>query len=210
MKEQTTDKKTAILDAAERLFAQNGYDSTSTREIAEQVGVNVAMIAYYFGSKENLLKAIIERYGRAAVSLFRSKYDTALPPDERLRRITSSYLDHALAHPNPIVIAQREMGIAIRPDMHECMVEIFQEIQSMIEACVNEGREAGIFRQVDVRLFVFIVGGLYDHMVNQVHVMQNLQIDGSIFGLPVTDTDSAREKIEHVLWDLTESYLKKR
>lgn len=210
MKETPTDKKQAILDTAERLFAQNGYDSTSTREIAEQVGVNVAMIAYYFGSKENLLKAIIERYGQQAVTLIRSTYDPTLPPDERLRELNSAYLRYAFAHPNPIVITHREMGIAVRPDMHESITEIFQEIQSMIESCVKEGYEAGIFREVDVRLFLFTFAGLYDHMVNQVHVMRNLQIDGSMFGLPVTNADEARERIEFVLWDLTESYLKAR
>jgi AcrR family transcriptional regulator len=50
-----------ILDAAERLFAQGGYDRTSLRAITGSAGVNLAAVNYHFGSKEALLKAVIER-----------------------------------------------------------------------------------------------------------------------------------------------------
>ncbi len=46
-----------LLDAALRLFAQQGYARTSTREIAEAAGVNVAAISYYFGDKAGLYRA---------------------------------------------------------------------------------------------------------------------------------------------------------
>lgn len=46
-----------LLDAALRLFAQQGYARTSTREIAEAAGVNIAAISYYFGDKAGLYRA---------------------------------------------------------------------------------------------------------------------------------------------------------
>ncbi len=51
----------AILDSAESLFAARGYAATSVREIAEEVGVNPAMVHYYFGSKHALLQQVLER-----------------------------------------------------------------------------------------------------------------------------------------------------
>ncbi|MCW8871908.1 MAG: TetR family transcriptional regulator [Xanthomonadales bacterium] len=57
----TADIRTAILDAAEALFAQQGYAATSVREIAEAVDVNPAMIHYYFSSKHELLQRVLER-----------------------------------------------------------------------------------------------------------------------------------------------------
>lgn len=51
----------AILDAAERLFADQGYSATSVRAIAEASGVNPAMIHYYFGNKTALLQTVMER-----------------------------------------------------------------------------------------------------------------------------------------------------
>jgi len=56
--ENSTDKK--ILFTAEKLFAQKGFDATSTRDIAKCANVNVSMISYYFGSKEKLFEEIFK------------------------------------------------------------------------------------------------------------------------------------------------------
>lgn len=56
-----SDVSTAILAAGERAFAEYGYAGASMRGIARDAGVNQAMIAYYFGSKEGLLHAIMRR-----------------------------------------------------------------------------------------------------------------------------------------------------
>lgn len=49
-----------IIDVSTRLFAQQGYASTSIRQIADEAGVNGAMIHYYFGNKASLLMAALE------------------------------------------------------------------------------------------------------------------------------------------------------
>src|SRR5580704_18486326 len=55
------DTKQRILDSAERLFADNGFDSTSLRTIIADAKVNLAAIHYHFHSKEALLDAVILR-----------------------------------------------------------------------------------------------------------------------------------------------------
>lgn len=60
------DKKEIIKQTAEHLFATKGYHATSIRDIAKGAKVNVAMITYYFKSKENLLLAIIQKLNEAA------------------------------------------------------------------------------------------------------------------------------------------------
>ncbi len=57
----TADIRQEIQDAAEILFARQGYAATSLREIANQVGVNPAMVHYYFGSKLALLQHVLEQ-----------------------------------------------------------------------------------------------------------------------------------------------------
>lgn len=54
------DVRANILEIAEDLFAEKGYAATSVRGIADRAGVNPAMIHYYFGNKESLLKAVLE------------------------------------------------------------------------------------------------------------------------------------------------------
>ncbi|MDR6515794.1 TetR/AcrR family transcriptional regulator [Chryseobacterium camelliae] len=53
-------KEENILFAAESLFAEKGFEGTSTREIAKAANVNISMISYYFGSKEKLYEKLVE------------------------------------------------------------------------------------------------------------------------------------------------------
>lgn len=57
----TTSTKEKILDAAERLFAEHGFDATSHRMITSAAGVNLAAVNYHFRSKEALLEAVVAR-----------------------------------------------------------------------------------------------------------------------------------------------------
>ncbi len=53
--------KTRILDAAEALFAQRGFDGVSLRDIAQRAGVQLALSHYHFGAKEDLFRAVVDR-----------------------------------------------------------------------------------------------------------------------------------------------------
>ncbi|HMC58416.1 MAG TPA: helix-turn-helix domain-containing protein, partial [Candidatus Solibacter sp.] len=55
------DTKQKILDTAERLFGEQGYDATSLRHIIAEAGVNLAAVHYHFGSKEELLDEVVVR-----------------------------------------------------------------------------------------------------------------------------------------------------
>ena len=52
------DKQVHIIETAEKLFALHGFAGTSIRDISREAGINVAMVSYYFGSKEKLMEAI--------------------------------------------------------------------------------------------------------------------------------------------------------
>jgi AcrR family transcriptional regulator len=53
-----------LMIAARKLFAEQGFDKTSTREIAAAAGGNIALISYYFGGKDELLLAILEAHAQ--------------------------------------------------------------------------------------------------------------------------------------------------
>jgi AcrR family transcriptional regulator len=57
----TTDTRQRLLDAAERLFAENGLDGTSLRAITTEADANLAAVNYHFQSKEGLITAVFER-----------------------------------------------------------------------------------------------------------------------------------------------------
>ena len=61
MTEKKLKTKEILLNTAERLFAVKGFESTSIRDIVSDAGLSVALINYHFGSKKELIKAVIDR-----------------------------------------------------------------------------------------------------------------------------------------------------
>src|SRR5690606_27757228 len=56
------DVKMRILLAAKTLFARQGYDATTVRQICDSAGVNIALVSYHFGGKENVFLALFETF----------------------------------------------------------------------------------------------------------------------------------------------------
>jgi AcrR family transcriptional regulator len=85
-----------LLAGARSLFAQRGYDAVSTRQVAETVKVNPAMIHYYFGSKEGLYEAMLA--------------DTFAPLIERLSSVLAASADDADALRNFFKLYMHTLG----------------------------------------------------------------------------------------------------
>ncbi|MBM7455635.1 AcrR family transcriptional regulator [Oceanisphaera litoralis] len=68
------DTKQKILEAAEVLFAEQGFNDTSLRLITSAADVNLASVNYHFGSKKDLIKAVMDRY----LTIFMPRVDAAL------------------------------------------------------------------------------------------------------------------------------------
>lgn len=104
--------RTAILDAAERLFADQGYDATSLSEVGAAAGVSRATPGYFFGSKSDLYQAVLDRSFaevREAVREGRARaLASAQSPETILAGAVSDYFDFLAARPNFIRLIERE------------------------------------------------------------------------------------------------------
>jgi AcrR family transcriptional regulator len=74
-----------LLDAAERLLVEVGYAGVTTRRLAEEAGVNNGLVHYYFGSIENLLVRVLERFTERLIARQRQLYAAELPFAEKWR-----------------------------------------------------------------------------------------------------------------------------
>jgi AcrR family transcriptional regulator len=91
------DRKTAILLAAEKLFAQHGYDVVSIRQIAEEAGVPLALVGYYYGQKHELFEAVFAHWqGTIDERLAGLRAAMQAPPAERLQRLVDAFLQPVL------------------------------------------------------------------------------------------------------------------
>jgi AcrR family transcriptional regulator len=94
------DTREKILDHAERLFAEQGYDRASLRGITETAGVNLAAVHYHFGSKEELLGAVLQRrigpINRERLCLLDAAVAAAPEGIPTLREVLDSFLRPAV------------------------------------------------------------------------------------------------------------------
>ena len=85
------DTKTRILNAAEKLFGQNGFDGTSLRDITTEAGVNLAAVNYHFQSKESLIDALIDRR-LGPINQKRMEMLEAAGPSPTLEQVVRAFL----------------------------------------------------------------------------------------------------------------------
>ncbi len=104
--------RNAILDAAETLFAARGYHPTSLADIGERAGVSRGTPGYFFGTKESLYVAVLERCfaeARQAVLVGRQRAaDSGEDTATILAGVVADYVDYATSHPDFIRLIHRE------------------------------------------------------------------------------------------------------
>lgn len=84
--------KTTILDAAEALFAQHGFDATSLRQLTNKAGANLAAVNYHFGSKERLAVAVLTRR-IGPINAERHRRLDNLPPRPTLGDVVRAFVE---------------------------------------------------------------------------------------------------------------------
>lgn len=104
--------RTAILDAAEGLFAEQGYEASSLAEVGLRAGVSRGTPGYFFGSKGDLYRAVLERCFEEVRTAVRAGRERTLSgthaPEEILAGAVSDYFDFLSARPNFVRLIERE------------------------------------------------------------------------------------------------------
>lgn len=92
-----------LLRNARRTFATRGYDATSVREIARESGVDPALLAHHFGTKETLWEAVVEQIAEHAAPMIAATAalrDSSLGPKARVDRAVEIYIDQVFDEPD--------------------------------------------------------------------------------------------------------------
>ena len=105
-----SDTPAKILAAADDLFGELGFDSTSTRLIAERSGVNKALIHYHFQSKQDLFHEVLDRYYDRLGRTMRSALEAEGSLHERLHRLIDTYVDFLHQNQRFSRMVQREIS----------------------------------------------------------------------------------------------------
>jgi AcrR family transcriptional regulator len=151
----SADKKEIILQAAEQLFADQGFKATSTRALAEKAGVNLGMLSYYFGSKDKILEAVMER----KVGFFRVNAGVRIKDHhsawEKLDTMMDIYLEYFLSNVRFTKMLTTEMGNCENMEMKQNIMKIMAKNARQFQQVIEDGIEQKAFRKVDVE-FTFM------------------------------------------------------
>ncbi|HYJ64875.1 MAG TPA: TetR family transcriptional regulator [Parafilimonas sp.] len=159
------DKRTHIIETAMDLFAGKGYEGTSIRDIAEKASVNLAMVNYYFGSKEKLFENIVEYKS----SVTRGILDEILKNNklsaiEKIYAIIDSYVEKLFTHRSFHRLIYQELILNQREELQNSIVNNLAPNSVIIKRIIEIGVKNGEFKKVDVELTLASLMGT----VNQV------------------------------------------
>lgn len=153
------DKRANILIAATKLFAELGYEGASTRQIAKEAGANMAMINYYFGSKEGVfMEVMTNKIGAFKEELNKIDNDN-LTGMEKLLKVIEGYAGRILCNIAFHRMMHRELLASQRPEMFVTVKNAMNENLLLIEKIILTGIADGSFRQVDVRMLIATIMG---------------------------------------------------
>lgn len=201
-----SEKQMQILLAAEALFASKGYEGTSVRDIAHRADVNVAMISYYFGSKDKLLLGLIQlRMERSETLLSDLSQNWEMDPWEKIDRIIDYYVDKMLDNRQFHTIVSRQMSLDQDPVFRDTLIKSKMKNTAVIAGIIAEGQRKKVFRKVNVPLTISTIQGTISQVsMSKPFYCNLLKLD------PEDDTayfKKIRSKLKNHLKSLLHAYL---
>jgi AcrR family transcriptional regulator len=191
-----------ILDVATREFADQGFAGARVDEIAAQTRTTKRMIYYYFGSKEALFVAVLER----AYATIRSAEQTIevdhLEPAAAIRRLAELTFDHHESHPDFIrLVSIENIHRAEHIAGHEELAGQNTPVIELIERILERGRADGSFtREVDAVDLHMMISAFCVFRVANRHTF------GAIFDRDLLDS-ALRDRYRRMLGDMVVEYL---
>lgn len=164
MKTEFNDKQIQILEVAEKLFAENGFDGTSIRDISKQAKINIAMVSYYFGSKERLLEALVLQKTAGLKLQLENLLAENLEPIAKVNKLVAFYVDRIDRSRGIYRILHFELS----SKKNILNLQSFSDIKKMnlksLEIIIKEGQSKGVFRNdVIIPLITPTILGTYFH-----------------------------------------------
>jgi len=143
MRKEAIERRNEILDAADELFGQKGFDGTSTNDILEKVGIARGTLYYHFKSKEDIMDALIERYNAQILGAAKEiAVNKSIPVNERIIRVVMA-LNISGGNGKEIIDHIHKPQNAL---MHQKIQKVIMNgLPPILTEIIREGIEQGLF-----------------------------------------------------------------
>jgi AcrR family transcriptional regulator len=170
------EKQIQIMETAETLFAEKGFNGTSIRDIAEKAHVNLAMISYYFGSKDKLLEALFSYRGEhLKLTLEGMIEDKEVSAFDKINTLIDHYIDKVMKQQCFSRIMAREQVLNNTGITAQLIFQMKKRNQELISRLIHEGQKKGEFRKhIDIPLMMATLIGTSTNVVATQHYYKEL------------------------------------
>jgi AcrR family transcriptional regulator len=162
-----SEKQVQIMETAEMLFAEKGFNGTSVRDIAEKANVNLAMISYYFGSKDKLLEALFSYRGEhLKLKIENIILDKESTVTEKINTLIDHYIDKIMQQQCFSRIMAREQVLNHTGITAQLIFQMKKRNQELISKLIHEGQRKGEFKKnIDIPLMMATLVGTTNMIV---------------------------------------------
>lgn len=151
--------------AAEQLFAEHGYASTTIRDIAKKAGVNSGLLYHYYDNKETLYLTLLEHAVSDLVNQMEAIEKTDIAPDEKILNIAKLFYQQYQAHPQSFDMFHRAAK-----ESHQAALQVIAHWSSRcfasLEHIAEDGVKQGIFRPLPPHQIALTIEAVLDHGMN--------------------------------------------
>jgi len=159
-------KRETIIESAIKLFSVKGFEGTSVREIAAEAGVNVAMINYYFGSKEKLFEKVVEHRTEFLKGVFADLINNkSLTAIEKIDFVIDQTIDRKFSDRKFHHLLHRELSLERRPQLRNAISDILLRNMASVKTIIKNGIKEGEFKSVDVELTMTTMLGTIHYLL---------------------------------------------
>ena len=153
-----------LLTVATRLFAEQGFETTSVQQIVDAAGVTKGAMYHYFGSKDDLLYEIYARVLRVQTARMEQAVDSDLPIEQRLHQVAADVVATTVANLDDTVIFFRSMHLLSADKQAEVRAQR-RRYHERVRQLITEGQQAGVFvRDKPAELVVDFYFGAVHHL----------------------------------------------
>ncbi len=162
-----------LLEAASQIMRDGDTMDLSLSELSLRAGLNSALVKYYFGNKNGLMHALLDRDMGKIVNGLNALVAKDMPPEEKLKRHIGAAINTYYAYPYLNRLLMRLIRDSAPVEAGRIAERYLRPISRAYETLIADGVKAGKFRDVDPQLFYFTVTGAADRFFSARQVLRH-------------------------------------
>jgi AcrR family transcriptional regulator len=163
LRERYDRRQREVVDSAARLFAEQGYESTSMAVLTTATGLAAGGLYHYFESKEQLLIRICDRLLEPLLREAREIVAEDATPEEHLRRLIHAWVTHIEAHLHHMLVFQQARHVIERESQWRAVRKQRRDFEAIVDTVLQRGVSDGTFRFEDRGLALLALLGMVNY-----------------------------------------------